>query len=67
MLDMLNCAEQYTFKKQAPKKKKSNDKTYVLITMLKKPEAMHYVLKRQSKTHTSQLYNRIMKVHTSLH
>ena len=32
-----------------------------------KPEAKHYTLRHLSKTHTSQHYNRVKKLHTSLH
>ena len=53
MLDMLNCAEQY--------------KCLNTHTMLKNLKQRHYTLRHLSKTHTSQHYNRVKKLHTSLH
>ena len=52
MLDMLNCAEQYKC---------------LNTHHAQKPEAKHYTLRHLSKTHTSQHYNRVKKLLTSLH
>ena len=71
MLDMFNSNKKTDKNKSKPKqtttaRKARKDEIHVLISMLKNLKQKHYVSKRLSKTRTTQLYNRIMKVHTEL-